>query len=158
MMNITELFNTFKHKIDWWFKKKCKNYRAANEADALAWQLYLGWNCDWKMNSDDKDIVFEGTKEGIKANTERNRLLEKLENIFVSEQKEGGEPITESLAMCIDKAIITYMKIINCKSENRIKELQKQLDYILINADKLYNDIMSGKKNIITFSHMKDYM
>lgn len=124
----------------------------------LAWYLYKGWMCDWKMNSDNKNIVFQGTKEGILFNKKRNELLETIENYYTKQQKNKGMPTSESIAMCIDKAIITYMKIIHCKEKLRKKELQTQLEFVLNCADKLYTDILTGKRKIIVFSHVKEYM
>jgi hypothetical protein len=143
-----------------WFSEKISNINIEKHSiqNKLAWYLYKGWLSDWKMNSEDKNIVFEGTKEGMQANKKRNELLENIENYYASKQKNKGKPTTESIAACIDRAIITYMKIINCKEKERKKELQNQLGFILDCADKLYADIMTGKRKIIVFSHLKEYM
>lgn len=170
---ITNLFNTVKKYIEQWFSTTDHDFKKdppvlfefKNERYSidfivylLAWNLFKGWNCDYKMNSQDKDIVFAGTKEGIISNTNRNKVLEKLESFFIRDQKPGGEPTTESLAMALDKAIILYMKIINNADKNKIENLQKQLDFVLSTSDKLYHDIVQGNKKIIQFSHIKDYM
>jgi hypothetical protein len=161
---ITNIFNKITSYIESWFngKKGFGMYTMFNTLEMmvanLASNLYFGWQADYKMNSSDRDIVYKGTKEGIESNTERNKLLEQIEQYFASIQKSGGEPTTESLAMCLDKAIILYMKIINSKDEVKKKLLQNQLDFVLKSADKLFEDIVSGKKEIIVFSHLKDYM
>lgn len=157
---IKKNFEKTKILLKKWFVKKINNINTKkySNQNLLAWYLYKGWLSDWKMNSNDKNMVFEGTKEGMHVNKKRNKLLENIEHYYATKQKNKGTPTSESVASCLDRAIITYMKIINCKEKSRKKKLQNQLDFILNCADKLYTDIMTGKRKIIVFSHLKEYM
>jgi len=124
----------------------------------LAICLYNGWQCDWMMNSVDRDIVYNGTKLGLTWNKHRNTYLEIIEQFYYDIQKNGTSITGESLAMNLDKCFILYLKILNSEDKNIIKTLKNQLRFVLKSSDNLYSDLISGKRNIIVFSHLKEYM
>jgi uncharacterized protein (UPF0297 family) len=165
-MNVTESFKIIWPNLWLWFEDKRTEF-TYEDLDSkeihmllrnLAVALYNGWHCDWKMNSSDKDIVFEGTKQGLQSNKIRNKILEEIERFYLGKQKKCTEFTSESLAMCFDKAIILWMKLYNAKNEETKNRISQELEFVLKCGDKLYDDIIEGRKNIRVFTHIKEYM
>ena len=128
-------------------------------AAQLAYHNYQGWHYEAWMRKADMEQVAAATRKTFIYNRGRNEAIQHLDEAFFRLQKGSGECYSETPAMILDRLSILYLKIKYCEphEEERRDALTRQFAFLLQCVEKLYDDLLSGKKQIVSFERTKHF-
>jgi len=94
---------------------------------------------------------------GLEHNKLRNETIEKMDDIFMTLQSDTGSYNSETLGSVIDRISNVIIKLLHLieSSDDRVNQLESQLDFLSKAANELYQDMVQGNRRILTIKRFK---
>jgi hypothetical protein len=127
------------------------------QALRLAYNNYQNWHTEELVQKLEDSIAIKRYRQGMKFNRDRNAAMEKMDHIVCALQKGTGEWHSETLSSIFDRITVLHLKKLHALTEAPAKAplLEKQAEFLADYAQKLYDDMMAGRRRCISFTRLK---
>jgi hypothetical protein len=127
------------------------------QAYRLAYNNYQNWHTEELVQRLEDSQAIVRYREGMHFNRDRNAAMEKLDEILCGMQKGTGEWHSETLSSIMDRITVLHLKKLHALAEAPEKApiLQEQADFLADYAQKLYDDMIAGRRRCIWFMRLK---
>lgn len=128
----------------------------------LAYHNYIIWHYEDTARCDDYAKVAFAKKRIDPNNQKRNDTIEKIDEIFVSQQEGKGPYNSETIGSIIDRITINELKILHIQefpeqAAQRLPVLEKQKEILIRCGSELLRDMLLGNRQIVNFKQLKMY-
>ena len=127
--------------------------------EKICYHNYQGWHYEDLGQQSDPEKIIRGWRGSQINNRNRNQTVQSLDHLFSQHNQADAECHTESLAVILDKVSILYLKYLHLFNLDleKAKLLFATVQLLINCTQKLYDDILAGRKRSILFPHAKLY-